>query len=46
VAPEHGWNRETLLEHACRKAALASDAWRQGATIYVFEADVFGEGPA
>ena len=43
VAPEHGWDRETLLEHACRKASLPPDAWRRGATISVFEADVFGE---
>ena len=43
VASEHGWDRETLLEHACRKAMLAPDAWVQGASIFIFEAEVFGE---
>lgn len=28
VAVEHRWQRETLLEHACRKAGLPPDAWR------------------
>jgi AmmeMemoRadiSam system protein A len=28
VAIEHGWARETFLEHACRKAGLPPDAWR------------------
>lgn len=44
VAPEHGWDRETLLAHTCIKAGLAPDAWRNGATIFRFEAEVFGEG--
>lgn len=43
VAPDFGWDSATLLEHACRKASLAPDAWRRGATIYVFEAEVFEE---
>jgi AmmeMemoRadiSam system protein A len=43
VAPEHGWDRETLLAHAARKAALPPDVWQQGASVYVFEAEVFGE---
>lgn len=43
VAVEHGWDRETFVAHACRKAALPSDAWRCGARILVFEAHVFGE---
>jgi AmmeMemoRadiSam system protein A len=43
VAPEYGWDRETLLAHACLKAGLAKDAWRNGATILRFEAEVFGE---
>lgn len=43
VAPEHGWDRETLLAQTCVKAGLAPDAWRSGATIFRFEAEVFGE---
>jgi AmmeMemoRadiSam system protein A len=43
VAPEYGWDRETFLAHACVKAGLASDAWRNGAKILRFEAEVFGE---
>lgn len=43
VAVEHGWDRETFLEQTCRKAGLPPGAWRQGTTIYVFEAEVFGE---
>ena len=42
VAPEWGWNRDQFLEHACRKAGLAADAWQYGATVYRFEAEVFG----
>ena len=43
VATEHGWSREVFLEHTCRKASLAPDAWRHGARILIFEAQVFGE---
>jgi AmmeMemoRadiSam system protein A len=43
VAGEYGWDRETFVSHTCRKAALAPDAWRQGARMFVFEAQVFGE---
>ena len=43
VAPEHGWDRDTFLAHTCLKAGLARDAWRNGATIFRFEAEVFGE---
>ena len=44
VAIEHSWDRETFLAQTCRKAGLMPDAWRHGATIYGFQADVFGEG--
>lgn len=44
VATEHGFDRETFLAHTCRKAGLAEDAWATGASIYRFEAEVFGEG--
>ena len=43
VATEYGWNRVEFLEHTCLKAGLSQDAWKQGASISVFEADVFGE---
>jgi AmmeMemoRadiSam system protein A len=43
VAVEWGWDRETFLAHTCGKAGLPADAWRQGALVFRFEADVFGE---
>ena len=42
VATEHGWDARTFVSHACLKAALSSDAWRHGARLLVFEAQVFG----
>jgi AmmeMemoRadiSam system protein A len=43
VPVEHGWDRDTFLDHTCLKAGLAADSWRRGARIFVFEAQVFGE---
>lgn len=43
VATQYGWDRITFLEHTCVKAGLPRDAWRLGARILVFEAEVFGE---
>ncbi|HTI38739.1 MAG TPA: AmmeMemoRadiSam system protein A [Vicinamibacterales bacterium] len=43
VAPEWGWDREEFLAHTCRKAGMASDAWRRGVDVYRFEAEVFGD---
>lgn len=43
VPVEHHWDRETFLDQTCRKAGLGSDAWRKGATIEGFTAEVFGE---
>jgi AmmeMemoRadiSam system protein A len=43
VATEWHWDAETFLDHTCRKAGLPSDAWRRGAAIWRFEAEVFGE---
>jgi AmmeMemoRadiSam system protein A len=43
VPIEHGWDRTTFLEQTCRKAGLPTDAWRKGATIEAFTAEVFGE---
>lgn len=43
VAPEQGWDCETMLTHLSMKAGLSPDAWRDGAEFSVFEAQVFGE---
>lgn len=43
VATEWRWDRETFLAQTCRKAGLPHDAWRHGAEIFRFQADVFGE---
>lgn len=43
VAAERGWNREEFLAQTCRKAGLPPDAWRQGAQVFAFEAEIFGE---
>jgi uncharacterized protein (TIGR00296 family) len=44
VATEWRWDRAMFLEQTCHKAGLARDAWKHGATIWKFEAEVFGEG--
>jgi AmmeMemoRadiSam system protein A len=44
VAVEHRWERDTFLEHACRKAGLPPDAWRKpGCAIHVFTATLISE---
>ena len=43
VATEWGWDAATFLAHTCQKAGLPRDAWRQGGTVWRFEAEVFGE---
>jgi len=43
VAAERNWDPERFLEETCRKAGIASDAWRTGARAEAFEAEVFGE---
>jgi AmmeMemoRadiSam system protein A len=43
VPVEHNWDRLTFLEQTCRKAGLPLNAWRKGATIEAFMAEVFGE---
>jgi AmmeMemoRadiSam system protein A len=43
VPVEHGWNPETFLEQTCRKAGLPMDAWKHGAKIETFTAEVFGQ---
>ncbi len=43
VATEWGWDRETFLAQTCVKAGLPPDAWRNGATVYRFDGEAFGE---
>jgi AmmeMemoRadiSam system protein B/AmmeMemoRadiSam system protein A len=43
VATEYGWMREAFLEHTCSKAGLPKDAWKEGAEIYIFSAEIFHE---
>ncbi|MFQ5817963.1 MAG: AmmeMemoRadiSam system protein A [Terriglobia bacterium] len=45
VAVEQGWDRERFLEETCQKAGLAPDAWKKGARLEAFTADVFSEAP-
>lgn len=42
VAVEHGWSAGEFLQHTCTKAGLPGDCWRSGASLFVFEAEVFG----
>jgi uncharacterized protein len=43
VPAEQNWDRNTFLEQTCRKAGLPLDAWRNGATIEAFTAEVFAD---
>ena len=43
VAVEQGWDRETFLRETCRKAGLEETAWKKGAVVEAFEAEVFSE---
>ena len=38
-----GVTREEFLEQSCRKAGLYPDAWKSGATLEAFTAEVFGD---
>lgn len=46
VPVEHAWDRVTFLEQTCHKAGLPIDAWKMGATLEAFTAEVFGEEDA
>ncbi|MGE3840387.1 MAG: AmmeMemoRadiSam system protein A [Vicinamibacterales bacterium] len=46
VAVRLGWSAEQFLTEACRKAGLPPGAWREGARVHRFEADIFAERPA
>lgn len=44
VPVEYGWDRETFLDHTCRKAGLGPGCWRKPDTVLsAFSAEVFGE---
>ena len=43
VATEWHWDRMTFLEQTCHKAGLPRDAWKTGAKVWRFEAEVFAE---
>ena len=43
VATEQRWDRDTFLSHTCLKAGLRPDAWKTGAAISRFQAEVFGD---
>ena len=43
VPVEHGWDRVTFLEQTCHKAGLPMNAWKEGATIEAFTAEVFSD---
>ncbi len=43
VAEQHHWSAQRFLEETCRKAGLPAGAWRHGARIQAFTAEVFGE---
>jgi AmmeMemoRadiSam system protein A len=43
MAAQYRWNRNQFLAETCMKAGLSPNAWREGASIYCYTADVFGE---
>lgn len=43
VARQEGWDLQTFLEATCLKAGLAPDAWKRGAVLEAFGAQVIGE---
>ncbi len=43
VATENNWNKDEFLKQGCYKAGLPADAWKKGAEIYTFSAEIFDE---
>jgi uncharacterized protein (TIGR00296 family) len=43
VATDYGWDRYEFLDHTCMKAGLPQGCWREGASIQIFSAQIFGE---
>lgn len=46
VAVEWKMDAQTFLEQTCHKAGLPSDAYKRGAEVYYYSAQVFGEKKA
>ena len=46
VAVTQGWDVTRFLEETCRKAGLSLGAWRHGARVEAFSAQVFSEKDA
>jgi uncharacterized protein (TIGR00296 family) len=47
VPVEHGWDRESFLDHTCIKAGLPPDTWRKpGVELLGFAAEVVEEEEA
>ena len=42
VASERRWTAKHFLRQTCVKANLPQDAWERGATVYRFDAEIFG----
>lgn len=40
VAAEHAWGPARFLEETCRKAGLPDGAWRSGADLFAFTAEI------
>lgn len=43
VAVEQNWDRDKFVAETCIKAGLPPDAWKSGADLYTYTAEVFGE---
>ncbi len=43
VAMDYHWDTKTFLEQTCVKAGLPQNAWKEGAKLNAFEAQVFSE---
>ena len=43
VPIEQGWDLQEFLEGTCRKAGLPPDAYKNGAKLFTFSAEVFHE---
>ena len=41
VAVEYHWDRLTFINQTCVKAGLPADAWKEGADIFIFSAEIF-----
>lgn len=43
VPETYGWDRQRYLDELCRKAHMEPEAWKHGASLQAFTAEVFGE---